>query len=214
MRKNLKKVMAGVLSVCLFATNAPEVIELGEVTQLCEVVQAATGKTYSGKCGKNAKWKYNTKTKTLTISGSGAMEDYTDPDTEDVEGNEETEDDFVEKWRPWGKYTEKRIKKVVIGDKITRIGDFAFAYANNLKEVKLGKKVESIGTNAFSECKSLKKITSGDKVEEIERGAFFYCASLKQVGLGKSVKEIGTAAFLCCGSLKKINLKGFPSVMS
>ena len=31
---------------------------------------------YSGSCGESATWKYDTKTKVLTISGSGAMDDY------------------------------------------------------------------------------------------------------------------------------------------
>ena len=202
MQRNMKKIMAGALSVCLFATNAPGVIELGEATQLCEVVQAATGKTYSGTCGENAKWKYNTSTKTLTISGTGEMEDYTDPEDEEAgENNPPT------KWRPWEKYTETKIEKVVIGDGITRIGDYAFVYTNKLKEVKIGKSVEAIGAYAFLDCKSLKKITLGDKVEKIEIGAFGDCTALKEVNLGKALKEVGTAAFFRCSSLKKIDLK-------
>ena len=201
MQRNWKKVMAGALSVCMFATCAPEVIELGEVTQLCEVAQAATKKTYSGTCGENAKWKYNTSTKTLTISGTGAMDDYTDP--EDDEADEENP---PTKWRPWKQYTGSKIEKVVIGDGITRIGDYAFVYEKKLKEIKIGKSVETIGKYVFYDCAALKKITLGDKVEKIEKGAFFDCTALNEVGLGKSVKEIEVAAFLGCSSLKNIDL--------
>lgn len=202
MQRNMKKIMAGALSVCLFATNTPGVIELGGATHLCEVVQAATGKTYSGTCGENAKWKYNTSTKTLSISGTGKMEDYTDPEDEEAgENNPPT------KWRPWEKYTKTKIEKVVIGDGITRIGDYAFVYTDKLKEVKIGKSVEAIGAYAFDSCIGLKTITLGDKVEKIEIGAFYNCTALKEVNLGKAIKEVGTAAFLSCSSLKKIDLK-------
>lgn len=200
MQRNMKKIMAGALSVCLFATNAPGVIELGEATQLCEVVQAATGKTYSGTCGENAKWKYNTSTKTLTISGTGEMDDYTDPEDEEA-GVEEPA-----KWRPWGKYTGTKIEKVVIGDGITNIGSYAFFDNNKLTEVKIGKKVKEIGNYAFGYCYALKKLTLGDKIEKIEDGAFYRCSSLKEIDLSENVQSIGKYAFFECKALEKATL--------
>lgn len=38
-------------------------------------------RTISGKCGDNAEWSYNTGTKVLTISGSGAVDRAVDSDT-------------------------------------------------------------------------------------------------------------------------------------
>ena len=73
MRINWKKIMAGTLSVCMLASCAPGISEFGDFSQAIESVQAATETTYSGTCGAKAKWKYNAKTKTLTISGTGEM---------------------------------------------------------------------------------------------------------------------------------------------
>lgn len=43
-------------------------------TVLCFVPMVSAATTASGTCGKNAKWSYNDGT--LTISGSGAIQDY------------------------------------------------------------------------------------------------------------------------------------------
>ncbi len=45
---------------------------------------------YSGSCGEKVKWNYNADTKTLTISGSGKMDDY--------------DHEWLEKVVPWYDY--------------------------------------------------------------------------------------------------------------
>ena len=62
----------------------------------------------SGKCGPSAYWSFDSSTGTLTISGSGAMNDY------------EYGNDY-----PWMDYCNS-IQTIVIGDQITQIGRYAF----------------------------------------------------------------------------------------
>lgn len=87
----------------------------------------------SGSCGENATWSYAGTT--LTISGTGAMADYTDALTDN----------------PWNEYRAS-ITKVVIGNSITHIGNWAFMGCSSLAEVTIGDHVESIGTEAFANC--------------------------------------------------------------
>lgn len=189
MRKKWKKVMAGTLSVCMLATSVSGVIEFGGYEQFSKTVQAATSDTVSGTCGENAKWKYNRKTKTLTISGTGAMTDYASSfDWESYIG-------YYPRWKG-SEYTERlELEKVVIGDGITKIGNYAFNGFANLKQVKIGKKVKSIGTEAFADCEALTTIKTGDGVQKIGKNAFLNCSSLSKVTLGKNVTKIGKKAF-------------------
>ncbi len=69
---------------------------------------------------------------TLTITGSGAMQDY--PNPEDA---------------PWHDNKDK-ITKIVIEDGITRIGNLAFYGLTNATEAVVPKSVKSIGLCAFS----------------------------------------------------------------
>lgn len=62
----------------------------------------------SGNVEKIAYWEYDDGTKTLTISGSGAMEDY----ARDMPA-------------PWNKFGEW-IQNIVVGEAITTIGAYAF----------------------------------------------------------------------------------------
>ena len=63
---------------------------------------------YSGSCGTNVTYSYVESTHTLTINGTGDMEDYDDSDA------------------PWSSICEE-ITTVVIGAGVTSIGNYAFS---------------------------------------------------------------------------------------
>ena len=84
---------------------------------------------YDGSCGENATWKYDEKTKTLTVNGTGA-----------VAANTDDEPAF---------YLRYEIARVVVEDGITSIGDRAFETVGDDEIViTLPKSVETIGRNA------------------------------------------------------------------
>ena len=62
----------------------------------------------------------------------------------------ESSNDIVD-GRPWNDRLGD-IKKVVIGDNISALGEYAFYNAASLKEVVIGRDVESIGLNALKNC--------------------------------------------------------------
>lgn len=137
----------------------------------------------SGKCGPSAYWSFDSSTGTLTISGSGAMNDYEYGDY------------------PWMDYRDS-IQTIVIGDQITQIGRYAFT-GTACSTIKFGKNVRSIGERAFLECRNLNgDLTLPDSVQTIGTGAFQGCEKLSgDLTIPDSVQTIGDSAFEFCTGL-------------
>lgn len=117
-----------------------------------------------GKCGDSVYWKLDTTDNTLTISGSGAMYDYSAAAAN----------------VPWYRYlkTAKGIK-VVIGDQVTGIGKYAFVHLKNgLRSVEFGTSLEKIGQSAFEECAFLSEVSKFPaSLKEIGEKAFYNVAA-------------------------------------
>ena len=141
----------------------------------------------SGSCGENVTWTL-TADGTLTISGTGAMTDYT-----------------YDSRSPW--YSCRAyIKRVVIQQGVRAIGDHAFCYCENLTSVAIPDSVTSIGDYAFSDCSGLTSVTIPSSVTSIGGGAFSGCTSLTSVAIPSSVTEIGGSAFSGCTELTSITI--------
>ena len=121
----------------------------------------------SGSCGADAQWKLNTRG-TLTISGSGKMEDL-----------------YGETFVP--SYYQSKVKKVVIQNGITRIGGAAFFELSNLKEAVIPESVTEIGYQAFAFC-GMSDIVIPASVITIEEGAFT-SDNLKSVSVNADSKS-------------------------
>ena len=91
----------------------------------------------SGNCGatgSDVNWNFDTATGTLTISGNGAMADYT------VDG---TGDD-----RPWKVYAES-ITKVQISEGVTSLGKSAFQNLTALRETNIPASITKLGDHIY-----------------------------------------------------------------
>ncbi|MBR2370644.1 MAG: leucine-rich repeat protein [Clostridia bacterium] len=95
---------------------------------------------------------------------------------------------------------------VTMGDNVITVGDYSFAFCDNLTHVSFGKNVRRIGYSAFNECSNITKLVLPDKVESIDALAFNYCGALSTLDLGKSIKSIGLDAFYSCVRLKSITV--------
>ena len=118
---------------------------------------------------------------TLTISGTGAMEDYY--------WSDET---------PWHEQRES-ITKVIIKAGVTTIGDSAFSRCFNLTSLTIPDSVTFIGNSAFSGCIRLMNVTIPDSVTTIGEWAFSNCNSLTSLTIPDSVATIGEGVFCSCG---------------
>ena len=125
---------------------------------------------------------------TLTISGTGAMKDY----------------NAAENLSP--AYMNSDVKKVVIEDGVTSIGELAFYKCSSLTNITIPGNVESIGESAFYSCDNLMDVTLQDGVKSIGNAAFILCNNLTNIVLPNSVTSIGYFAFKDCTSLTSIKI--------
>ena len=180
------------------------------ITTTAEKKSAAT----SGTCGDNATWSYNTSTKVLTITGTGAIYGYYY-----TEGNTTA---------PWKDYHDT-MTTVKIGNGITRVGSFAFYQCTGIETVTLPNSITSIGcltfyndyklnsinlpdnitdieSYTFIGCKALTKLVLPNKLKSIQDRQFMNCTGLEEIVIKSNVTQIGVEAFNNCSSLKEITL--------
>ena len=131
----------------------------------------------SGYCGPNLKWHLTDGV--LTISGKGEMYDFS-----------------LDSSRPWG-WVYFGIKRIIIGDGVTTIGDYAFRDFRDLTSVTIPNSVTTIGDDAFGVCSSLTSVTIPNSVTTIGKSAFSGC-SLTSVTIPNSITTIEQSAFSGC----------------
>ena len=176
-KRILSLVLAVVLALCLLPATA----------------YAAT--TASGACGKNLTWSLSS-TGTLTISGKGAMAEYSN-------GN-----------MPWIAY-KNQIKSVVLAKGITSIAYLSFSGYTKLTSVQIPDSVTDIGASAFDNCTALSDMTLPKNLKTLGWLAFAGCSSLKTLTMPASLTEGGGSAFSKCTGLKEVYFeKGSKAVKS
>ena len=159
------------------------------------VSNEAANAIVSGTCGPNATWSYNTTTDTLTISGSGVMDDY-----------------GSESYPPWLSYMYS-CKRLIISSGITYIGNCSFLGCDQLYSVSLPSTLVLIGEYAFAGDISLTSISLPVNLAIIGLGAF-QNTGLTSVMMPSSLTAIGQGAFLNCTSLSSVALnKGLTLIM-
>jgi len=126
-------------------------------------------------------------TYTLTIRGSGAMEDY-----------------LMSGHQPWRSFRDQ-ITSVVVSPGVTSIGNLAFTRFSKLIHVDIADSVVSIGEGVFSECSSLTNITVPQSVTYIGVNAFDSCTNLSSITLStNNITSIRPYTFSGCSELSSI----------
>ena len=118
----------------------------------------------------------------LTFSGKGSIPDYVLKEDEEYQYKKE-------ELPPWKRKSPQNltdlsahVTKIVIGDGVTKVGNFAFCHMDNLEEVVLGPSVTSIGYGAFLHC-----VSSNEQGKAV--------SGLQKVTLPASLQTIREAAF-------------------
>lgn len=130
-------------------------------------------------------WTYNNGT--LTISGTGDVEDYNNSSA------------------PWYDHRYDTTK-IVISNGVTGIGEGAFCYFTELTSVSLPGSLKSIGAYAFRGCSSLKSVVIPDSVTSIGEGAFYRCTALATATVSNSVSRISYGTFMSCENLISVTI--------
>lgn len=137
-------------------------------------------------------------TYTLTIRGSGAMEDY-----------------LMSGHQPWRSFRDQ-ITSVVVSPGVTSIGNLAFTRFSKLIHVDIADSVVSIGEGVFSDCSSLTDITVPQSVTYIGVNAFDSCTNLSSITLStNNITSIRPHTFSGCSKLSSIVIPdGVTSIQS
>ena len=146
----------------------------------------------NGICGEALYWTFDESTGTLTITGSGAMDDY--KDTESM---------------PWASL-RSQIEIIVLPEGLTHIGESAFDHCTALKSITIPAGVMSIGQSAFTHTTSLETVTFGEGIQRIDEGIFgsgnesctYYFPSTLQ-SIGNWNFESGVAAVYYNGTVEE-----------
>ena len=141
------------------------------------------------KCGNDLTWTIDEKIGTLTISGKGAMYNFS-------EG-------FLSPW-----YYNKTINNIVVSDGVTSISQNAFSGCSGVLDYSLPNSLRYIQSNAFSGCSGLSNITIPYGVVNIGDSAFKGCTNAKSIVLPATVTVVGSNAFANCSSLNDIYYYG------
>lgn len=158
------------------------------ITGVCTIGIMNAYAADSGNCGaglftpgKNAQYKYDGDTKTLTITGTGATKDY---------------GESIGLYPPWRDYKDE-IENIVIGEGIETIGNYSFFNCTAVKSVTLPSSLKKISgalavanSGAFASCTALENITLPQGLETIGYNAFNNCTSLKSITLPDSLTKL------------------------
>ena len=98
------------------------------------------------------------------------------------------------------------IKKVIIKDGVTNIGNNAFSRYLALTSVEIPNSVTSIGESAFFQCMRLTSVTIGNSLTRIGKSAFDTCSALLSVEFPNSLTNIEEYAFENCFALTSITI--------
>lgn len=123
-------------------------------------------------------------TYTLTIKGSGNMENYNHNSSY---------------YAPW---MWKTVTQVKFEGSVTSIGNYAFLDCPNLTSITIPDSVVSIGAFAFCNCSNLENVVmpndSNSSLKSIGADAFNQCPKLKSITIPSGVISIGRCAFDVC----------------
>lgn len=99
-------------------------------------------------------------------------------------------------------YDNKTLERIDMTscNKLTIIGEFAFAGCENLTNIIFPENIEEIRETAFSNCEALASVDLSNckKLDKIGESAFNWCPSLEEILLPESLSSIGKSAFCGC----------------
>lgn len=209
MNINIKRTLTGIIAITALCCSAPA---SGTVFHDVFPVQTVSAEetVFTGKCGKNVTYTFDSQTGKLTITGNKNE----DPNKD----NKNKRNDWINQWAMYDnafcKYTNQQydfttdqIKSVEISG-ITKISYRAFAIScTNLEEVYIKDSVEVISSGAFQECPKLKSISLPDGLVELGGAVFNKCTSLTSISLPDTLTEIkDNSLFSDCTSLRSVKL--------
>lgn len=210
------------------------ILSLMPVSAVTAFAQGESSGEVSGYCGaenggKNLSWTLDNNG-VLTITGNGAMKDYS--------GDSDA-------WRPDWYGNRDGIRSVVLDDNITHIGNYAFDDCTHIESVRytrynngnagialpekvttigdhafsrtgvkgtleLPKNLTAIGADAFYQCKNLiGSLVIPQGIKRIEKETFDGCGFTGDITIPDGMTTIGNSAFYDCTKIKSVRYTSY-----
>lgn len=164
-----------------------QILILGVIFSFVLIAYAYAEGTESLTCGEDCSWSYDSESKTLTISGSGAMKDF-GPDG--AVGNLKKE---YWKERPWNDVATEVEHVVVSG--LSSIGHRAFQGMTNLIDAQIDDSVTSIGRSSFQQNSSLQTLIIPKSVTQMYVDVFGSVPQTASIYCSEEMKSSCVNAF-------------------
>ncbi len=101
-----------------------------------------------------------------------------------------------------------QLTSIIVGDKVTSIGNAAFDSCKKLKTVELPDGLTTIGNSTFNNCYRLQNIDLPEGITTIGSAAFASCIKLNAMVFPRTLRKIEARAFLYCISLHNVIFQG------
>lgn len=152
----MKRLVLFISMLCLLLSIVPA----AHATETAEATEAATEVIRDpDSCGEDLKWSFDAGT--LTVTGTGAMDDMTGG-------------------APWAAH-QNDITSVVLTGGVTTVGAEAFRDCDSLTEIDVGSSLREIGARAFQSCDALESIHLPATFKRFGQECFQNCAKLTTV---------------------------------
>ena len=104
-----------------------------------------------------------------------------------------------------------KVKKYIIGNEVTSIGNEAFYGCSDLTSVDIANSVTNIGYLAFCYCSKLTSVELPNSLTNIDYNTFYKCTGLTSINIPGSIKSIGNGAFYGCSGLSSVSFSNSTS---
>ena len=215
--KLFKRLTAAALALFMVAASVPSDSDFSQLFTGSGIV--ASAQTDSGECGDNAYWSYNADNKVLTISGSGAIYDYTSNDkipwysirSEIAELDISNGITHIGNRSFYGLDNES-FTSVFIPAGVESIGSYAFCGCSHVSSISFSEnsKLRTIGEYAFSSCTDLSMLCLPEGLTSVKDYAFDNCVSISMIVMPGSISEVGDGAFMHCNYVDSIYFTSAP----
>ena len=185
-------------------------------------VPQAKAKPRTGQDENGNTWEYDRKTRTLTFSGTGNLEEFelgcVGSEPEWWCWSDEARHLVVEPGitgLPGEEFMDfRKLKTAELPDTVTSIGHCVFERCRELETIRMPEHLKSIGDDAFDGCLKWNNAWIPDTVTSIGRCAFGSCDSIREIKIPDRVTRIGKSAFTNCKNLETVFLPKKLSVIS
>ena len=148
----------------------------------------------TGSCGDDITYVYDTDTKVLTLTGTGSSKDYAS---------------YGSNRNPFIQNTSMKLAtSVVVGEGITRLGNYLFNGLNQVESITLPSTLTAIGNNSVAGMQKVTAVALPEGLQSIGEYAFQSWRGLTSLTLPSTLQSIGNSAFSGCSSVPSLTVPG------